>query len=55
MPIHNYWEYSVAFTLMGMIREEHAVHGRFQSVEMQHLKQGAKNKKYGLHMYKCNG
>jgi len=45
MPIHNYWEYSVAVTLMGMIREEHAVHGRFQSVEMQHLKRGAKNKK----------
>ena len=45
MPIHSYWEYSVAVTLMGMIQEEHAVRGRFQGVEMQHLKHGAKNKK----------
>jgi len=44
MPIHSYWEYSVAVILMGMIQEEHAIHGRFQSVEMQHLKQGAKKK-----------
>jgi len=47
MPVHSNWEYSVAVTLMIMIQGEHAVHGRFQSVEMQHLKQGAKNKKSG--------
>ena len=48
IPIHSYWEYSVAVTLMSMIQEEHSVYGTFQNVEMQHLKQGAKNKKVGV-------
>jgi len=47
MLIHSYWEYSVAVTLMGMMQEQHVVHRRFQSVEMQHLQRGAKIKKSG--------
>jgi len=48
MPVHSYWEYSVAVTLMGMTQEEHAVHGRFQSVEMQHLSRELKTKKVSV-------